>query len=402
MKSPVISPDLVVFLAGVTAALHIGKVPPALPALESSLGVTLIQAGFLLSLVQMAGMSFGLLIGSSAESLGLRRSMVTGLIILCITSVLSSLAKTPSPLLWLRGFEGIGFLLVAMPAPALIRRLVNTSLLHRRLGLWGCYMGMGTGLALFFGPWIISATSWQGWWLGLAAITSVVCICVTVTVPADETSHLSCDQNPSPGQEKLDWITRLKLTLSTPGPWLIAAIFAAYSSQWIAVIGFLPSTYIEAGLEGSLVGALTAAVAFINILGNFSAGQLLHRGFRAQNLLYTGFIVMSLGTYLTFSTVVNDWFLVRYLAVLSFSAVGGMIPAALFSLSVHLAPNEQTISTTVGWMQQWSSLGQFFGAPIVAFLADAVGGWQYTWAVTLLLSFLGVLLSSHSAIRKVF
>ena len=60
-------------LAGVTAALHVGKLPPALPVLREALGVTLLQAGFLLSLVQLAGMTCGLLVGLAADGLGLSR-----------------------------------------------------------------------------------------------------------------------------------------------------------------------------------------------------------------------------------------------------------------------------------------------------------------------------------------
>jgi MFS family permease len=62
--------------------------------------------------------------------------------------------------------------------------------------------------------------------------------------------------------------------------------------------------------------------------------------------------------------------------------VGGLVPGTLFSLAVSLAPNERTVSTTVGWMQQWSSLGQFVGPPVVAWLASQVGGWQWSWLVT--------------------
>ncbi|MBG6075995.1 hypothetical protein [Polaromonas sp. CG_9.11] len=40
-----------VIAAGVVAALHVGKLPPALPVLRDVLGITLLQAGFLLSLV---------------------------------------------------------------------------------------------------------------------------------------------------------------------------------------------------------------------------------------------------------------------------------------------------------------------------------------------------------------
>ena len=55
---------LVVILAGVSAAMHVGKMPPAIPVLRDALGITLLQAGFLLSLVQFAGMVAGIFIGA--------------------------------------------------------------------------------------------------------------------------------------------------------------------------------------------------------------------------------------------------------------------------------------------------------------------------------------------------
>jgi len=48
------------------------------------------------------------------------------------------------------------------------------------------------------------------------------------------------------------------------------------------------------------------------------------------------------------------------------------------------------VSTTVGWMQQFSSLGQFLGPPLVAWLAMRVGGWHWTWVATGACSLLGV------------
>ena len=54
----------------------------------------------------------------------------------------------------------------------------------------------------------------------------------------------------------------------------------------------------------------------------------------------------------------------RYAGVLLFSAVGGLVPGTLFSLGVRVAPDESTVSTTVGWMQQCSALGQFAGPPL--------------------------------------
>ena len=84
---------LLVVCAGVAAALHVGKLPTALPVLRDALGVTLVQAGFLLSLVQFAGMLFGVAVGSAADGLGLKRTMASGLALLALASALGSLAQ---------------------------------------------------------------------------------------------------------------------------------------------------------------------------------------------------------------------------------------------------------------------------------------------------------------------
>ena len=73
--------------------------------------------------------------------------------------------------------------------------------------------------------------------------------------------------------------------------------------------------------------------------------------------------------------------------------LGGMIPATLFALAMRVAPGEDTVSTTVGWMQQCSALGQFAGPPIVARLAARAGGWHWTGAATGAASLAGLLLA---------
>src|SRR6187455_2520511 len=97
-----IEPALLVILAGVVAALHVGKLPPAIPALQEALGLTLVQAGFLLSLVQLAGMAVGVVFGVVADGLGSRRSMTLGLVALAIVSALGGLTQGAAPLMVLR------------------------------------------------------------------------------------------------------------------------------------------------------------------------------------------------------------------------------------------------------------------------------------------------------------
>ena len=341
----------VVILAGVSAALHVAKLPPAIAALQAALGISLLQAGFLLSLVQLAGMTAGVAFGVLADGLGLKRSMLVGLVLLAAASALGAMSTAVPLLMALRALEGFGFLLVVLPAPGLLRRLVPPQRLSRVLGLWGTYMPFGAALALLAGPLWIGAFGWRA-----------------------------------------SWWQRLRTTLSAPGPWLVALTFAVYAGQWLAVIGFLPTIYLQAGVSGAATGVLTALAAAVNMGGNVAGGRLLQAGVPATRLLRTGFVVMGLSAVVAFAAIDGATLppALRYAAVLLFSAVGGLIPSTLFSLAVKLAPSERTLSSTVGWMQQWSAFGQFAGPPLVAWVAGHSGGWQWTWVPTGLCALLGL------------
>jgi len=200
---------------------------------------------------------------------------------------------------------------------------------------------------------------------------------------------------PGSAVDSAHWLSRLRLTLGSKGPWLVALCFAVYSGQWQAVVGFLPSIYALSGIDAGWIGALSALVAAVNMIGNILSGRLLQRGWQPVQLLRIGYVAMALGAFLCFAEWSGGWQVptaLRYLAVLGFSAVGGLIPGTLFMLSVRLSPSDATLSTTVGFMQQLSAMGQFAGPPLVALVAQASGSWAWTWLVTGTCSVLGLLL----------
>jgi cyanate permease len=313
--------------------------------------------------------------------------MTIGLALLAIVSALGGLTQGVAPLMLLRAAEGFGFLLVVLPAPGLVRSLVEPRRVSTMIGLWGAYMPLATALALLLGPLAIATIGWRGWWEALAALSAAMAVWLRHAVPADRARAVAASPSPS--------LARLRLTLSAPGPWLIALLFAMYSGQWLAVIGFLPSIYVQSGIAGVAAGVLTATVAAVNMAGNIGSGRLLQRGVAPSRLLTIGFATMGLAATASFAGSGDAGLApaLRYGAVLLFSSVGGLIPATLFALAVRLAPSEGTLATTVGWVQQWSALGQFAGPPLVAAVASSAGGWQWTWVVTGACSVAGLVLT---------
>jgi MFS family permease len=373
----------VVLAVGVSCALHVGKLPVAIPLLQVELGMSLLQAGFLLSLVQLAGMSLGLLVGLLADRVGPRRVMLAGLLVLAAGSGLGALAPSVSTLLLTRVIEGMGFLLAVLPAPGMLRLHVkDPATLSRALGWWGTYMPLGTALALLLG---VPAMSWMGW-RAVWVLVALVSVCAA-GVLAWQVPH----EQPLSGGGGTGLWTRLQRTLRAPGPWLVALGFFLYSGQWLAVIGFLPTIYRDAGLGGGAIAGLSALAAAINMTGNVAAGRWLARGAPPGLVLALAYAAMAVGALVAFGAQGHPvW---QYAAILAFSALGGLIPGTLFGVAVVMAPGNDTVSTTVGWMQQFSALGQFTGPPAVAWLVTQVGGWQWTWVLTGGCSLLGIALA---------
>jgi MFS family permease len=351
------------------------------------------QAGFLLSLVQLAGMTLALAVGLSADGLGLRRSMLAGLVILGLASAMGATAQSVQSLMVWRAIEGFGFLWITLPAPGLIRKLVSEQHLRKLLGYWGAYMPAGTAITLLVGPMWLPEFGWRTWWIFFALLSWVMAFVLWRAVPADTLRVLSDESTQASFTQPVPWPQRLRETLSAPGPWWVARCFAMYSGQWLAVVGFLPSIYTQAGLSGAALGALTALAAAVNMLGNMASGRLLQKGIHPSMLVALGFLAMGTGAFLAFAEFSQSWPWLRYAGVLLFSACGGLVPGTLFSLAVRLAPHERNVSTTVGWMQQGSAAGQFAGPPLVAWLASQVGGWQWTWLATGFCCICGVMLA---------
>lgn len=143
---------LFLVVVGICAALHIWKLPPALPLLQKEFILDLVESGFLLSSVQIAGMLLGLITGLFAERIGLRRCILIGLSILVLASLSAVLFHSKTMLLFSRAIEGAGFLMVVLPIPALIKRLVSAEILSRIMGFGLVIWRWGRSLFYLAGP----------------------------------------------------------------------------------------------------------------------------------------------------------------------------------------------------------------------------------------------------------
>ncbi|GER22761.1 MFS transporter [Zafaria cholistanensis] len=378
---------IVVVLSGIAAAMHIWKLPNALAVIQSELGFTLVEAGLLMGIIQVASMAGGLLVAWSGELFGLRRLLVAGLALLSAGSLLGAAAPTAGMLMASRAVEGVGFLLCTVLAPPLIQRTCRPERTNIAMASWGAFQGTATLLGFASAALALGTMGWRGWWIVMAAVALAPMAPVLCWVPADRRTAM--DSVRQTGE-------RMLTTLRHPGPWIAGAVFAAYTVQWMAIMGFLPTVYASAGLQGPWPGLLSAVVGGVNALGALASGVLMQRGYRARGLLLATFATMAASSVVVFAV---PWpagaagVAGQFAAAVAFSLVGGMAPAVLTRVAVDLPPPDGSVPAVIGLMQQIFNVGNFVGPPLLAAIATLTGGWQSTWWMTCGFGLLGCALA---------
>lgn len=391
---------VVVVAAGVVAAMHVWKLPGALDGIRDDLGMSLVTAGTLLGIAQVGSMLLGLVVSLFSELIGLRRTLLIGLLLLAAGSVAGAFSTTTPFLMITRGFEGIGFLMATVVAPALIRRHSSHSTASVALGWWGAFQGIAAFIAVLASTLLLTSVSWRTWWGVMAVITAVMVPAVIAIVPKDpRTRTADAGEHGLPAA-----VVRIGRTLRKAPPWGIAVVFACYTLQWGAVIGFLPTIFNASGVDALVAGIATAVVAGLNGLGNVVTGILLQRGMSMRGLVLGALATMAVTSFLFFAL---DWSsfaggLVWQIAIAAlFSFGGAAIPASLIRLAVEVAPRDGSPAAVLGLMQHIYNAANFVGPILLATIAAAVGGWQMSWVVTVIASVIGLVLAAVLLRRSV-
>jgi MFS family permease len=373
--------------AGIVTAFQIGKAPPVLPAIRAELGMSLFATGWILSAFSIIGLILGSIVGAVSDAFGHRRLLLLGLAAQAAGSLIGAFSHIPLLLLSTRTLEGVGSLMTAVAAPSLIIHLTQPRDMRIALALWSCWVPIGAAIIMLLIPFVIPFFGWRGLWIMNAIILfgyALVAQRQTRSLPA--ASHYG---------ERLN-VARLwrdiRLTSTSPGPMLLAVIFSTYTLQWLAVMGFLPTLLIEDyGVTAATASILTGLTVGVNIVGNLAGGWLLHKGLHRARLICLASLVMGLSSLAIYHADIP--FAFRYGSCLTFSAIGGILPASVFSgVPVH-TPKAELMATTNGLIMQGSQLGQVVGPPALALIVSRLGGWQAAPILLVSAAGLGIVLA---------
>ena len=365
----------VMIASGVAASLHVGKVPPALPALRDELGLSLVAAGWVASIFNLVGATLGVASGLIADRIGARRVLAAGLVFLVAGSLWGAAVDSGAALLATRVLSGIGLLTVAVSAPRIIVATAPSRDHGLALGAWSIYMPTGMAIAMLSAPFVLPGLGWRGLWLLHAGVTAIVLVIVLAATGVSARPSVS---------------RRISTeALRRPGPWLLAAAFACYTVQFFAVVTWMPTFLVESHGSTREAAALAGAlVVAANVTGNLAGAWLLHRGAVRWKLLAITYLVMTPCAAGVFLTIIPPVLKIALAAI--FSGVGGLLPAAILAGTAAHAPSRDHVATVNGFVVQGSHVGVLVGPPVFAMLVTSLGGWEQGWILLTALGLAGL------------
>jgi MFS family permease len=374
-----------VIAGGLVAGAYIGKVPPALPALRADFGLTLVEAGYIATLLNVMGGLVGMFAGVFSDRFGHKRIALGGLALMALGGVLGALAAGYALLLVSRFLEGAGFIMTTVAGVALVAHAATAADRPKAMALWSCYMPAGGSLAMLAASLALALLDWRSLWLVIAAAAIASLLWLARIVPARAAG----------GGVGL-WRLGAE-SLTHPANLLLCLAFAGYVAQWAAFITWLPTFVVgERGGSTTQGALLTAAWVAINVPGVLLGGWLMARGARRSHIIVYASAIQALAATGAFLDFLPDWG--RYASALAFSFFGGVIPTAVFSGVAALARSPQHVGTATGMVMQASQLTQFISPIVIAWIAARIG-----WGASLpaMLAFAGCAAAGGFGIARI-
>ncbi|MFK7881150.1 MFS transporter [Roseobacter sp.] len=342
--------------AGLGAAAQYGKfsaIFDQLPAIYPDAGASL---GFIVSIVGLLGIFFGVAAGLMVARVRYRRALLWAL---WAGAVISSFQAFLPALPWMlasRAVEGLSHLAIVVAAPTLIAQLCAPEDRGVALTLWGTFFGVAFTVLAWAG---LPLVAWQGVSALLAA--HAIYMAFFAIYLGAQLRALNID-NPVPPLSIVK-ILRDHLTIyrsaTIPAPafgWLF------YTFCFVSILTVLPP-YIAPEHRAFTMGAMPLT----SIAVSMTVGVLLLRRISAISVVLLGF-GGSVLTMLWLWAAPGDPFACLFLA-----GAMGLIQGASFAAVPQLNDSPATQAQANGAMAQMGNVGNTMGTPVMAIATGALG-----------------------------
>ncbi|KGF70399.1 membrane protein [Hoeflea sp. BAL378] len=346
---------LLLWAAGLGAAAQFAKIVVIFPELQAHYGQTGAASGYLVSLISVVGMLLGLIAGIIAIQIGVRRLLLSGLVLGAVISAWQATLPGFGWMLASRLVEGLSHLAIVVSAPTLIAELSGRRYQGMALTLWGSYFGVAFAAIALAAPWVLATFGLPGLPAIHAVYMAAIAGLLTLALPVID--RRDAPPWPTPGD-----IARRHLAAYSSAFIAAPALgWLFYTLTFVSMLAILPST-----LDPGIRAFATAAMPLASIASSMTIGNLLLRYVSAVSVIVAGFAIAILLVLAFWITGPQPWLFIALFAAL------GLVQGATFAAVPELNAALPDRALANGGIAQTGNLGNALGTP--ALLAVTAAG----------------------------
>ncbi len=239
----------------------------ALPAIQASLGATVVELQWIVEAYALLLAALLLVGGALGDRIGRRRVFALGVGLFAVASAACGLARNPTELILARGVQGVGGALLVPGSLAILSASFEGEAQGKAIGTWSAASALAAAVGPIIGGWLVDNLSWR--WAFLINVPVAVVVFIALTrVPEsrdEEAAH------------RLDLAGAMLATLGLGG--LVFGLLEAGTRGW-------DDPLVRAGM----VGGPAALLAFVVVEARRSFAMVplslfRNRTFAGTNLL---------------------------------------------------------------------------------------------------------------------
>jgi MFS family permease len=375
----------VLLFFSIAAPLNQFKVPPIIPVLMATLGLSTARAGLLMSVYSVTGLILALPSGLIFQRAGAR---LTGLIAggsIVLGAALGAVSTDVGGLLASRVIEGIGLSFMAVLAPAIIAQSFAAEKRGTAMGIWSAWVPIGTAIMLLIAPALTQASSWRAvWWFGAGFALLATVLFLAFVKPAPQPILGARPERAA--QRGPRAVAAAGSVLRNRDVWLLSAAFGCFSLAVGAFGTFFPTFLATVRGMPLARASLLASISTLITIFSCTAGGLVSDRIGSRRWPFVAGLAVS-GLLLPLTGSLTAAPLIVLVVVIGL--VMGLIPTNIFSAAVEAAGDERQSGLAMAIIMVGQNSGMLLGPLIFGALVESAGGWPLAFASLAVMALLG-------------
>lgn len=358
-----------VYFACFTSPTNMFKVVSISPSLMDWFGITTLEIGYMMTAYTIVGLLLSFPAASVIKRMGLKASMVIGVLAALAGSLWGTFAFSSTMLIASRLLEGCGIGILTVAGPSAISALFSPKKRGLPMGLFNTLFAMGMFFYYSFYALLATAFGWQAVWFFSDGFCLAALITFALLFRVAEDSPEEREGSSKPVFASLRVLMRKREIVL-----LSIVTFCISLAIMGGIQGFL-TTYLvnEVGMALTTAGVLSSFNAAVAIAANVTSGLLTDKLHTRKWVLIVGVVILALGA-LTFVTT-DTTALVILLVPLGIG--GGFISPMIWLLVPEAAGSKELTYVGNALMSFFQNAGQAVGSSLIGLTIASIG-WPFT------------------------